>query len=205
MGSSGYVAGSGPKLKLDVSKQGTKDAKSKGKIKKDKMSQMSPEEYDKMLGKMKKTKKNTKDGGGRRNFIPKHMLDKKKAAKYVAIVETCGIIGNKKAMKGPQYQEWRGLDEFMHKFGFSYSNSAKGRDMMYLKTNCKMEAEIADNDRLLMPHIRIVQGSQVASGSDPEEWKTLALVDTAKISAKEIQEQLFKEFKINVVTAHSEL
>ena len=43
------------------------------------------------------------------------MLDKKKAAKYVAIVETCGIIGNKKAMKGPQYQEWRGLDEFMHK------------------------------------------------------------------------------------------
>ena len=69
----GYVAGSGPKLKLDVSKQGTKDAKSKGKIKKDKMSQMSPEEYDKMLGKMKKTKKNTKDGGGRRNFIPKHV------------------------------------------------------------------------------------------------------------------------------------
>ena len=46
---------------------------------------------------------------------------------------------------------------------------------------------------------------QVASGADPEEWKTLALVDTAKISAKEIQEQLFKEFKINVVTAHSEL
>ena len=69
----GYVAGSGPKLKLDVSKQGTKDAKSKGKIKKDKMSQMSPEEYDKMLGKMKKTKKDTKDGGGRRNFIPKHV------------------------------------------------------------------------------------------------------------------------------------
>jgi hypothetical protein len=33
--------------------------------------------------------------------------------------------------------------------------------MMYLKTNCKMEAEIADNDRLLMPHIRIVKGSQV--------------------------------------------